>query len=471
MRRQSIKHILGVILMSLGGVGLMGCENKKESISVSNEPESKVVVIEGKPDYSNYKETNVMRLAAWVSPPPANWNGKGNPNFITDEQYKVLQESGLNSIYALYENNNLPATIAACELASNHNIKYYVRDTHVFYVDPVLMELEPGEWKNNENVLKYSGYDSFAGHLITDEPSAKDFEKLGRIKEFYDKEMEGKDFYVNLFPTYATLSQLGTDSYEQYIQQYIDVVKPDYISYDHYALMVDGYGKKKITDDVLYNLEIVASKCKEAGIYMITFAQSMSYNESSRNPTEQEIRWQVMTELAYGTKGIQYFCYWTPIEWGDDVGSPAMITHDGQKTENYDNVAKVNKEIAALDEAYLNFEWEGTMAIEGSEGDSTNKAYKLLEHPLENHEMIKNISASQDTLVGTYKGKDGRSAFLFTNFEDPANKKEDNVEVTFYNATKALIYHYGNEEVVNLVNGKLNYKLDPGDGIFVIPYR
>ena len=46
--------------------------------------------------------------------------------------------------------------------------------------------------------------------------------------------------YINLFPNYATGSQLGNETiygnadYDAHIQQYIENVNTDYISYDHY---------------------------------------------------------------------------------------------------------------------------------------------------------------------------------------------------------------------------------------------
>ena len=203
----------------------------------------------------------------------------------------------------------------------------------------------------------------------------------------------------------------------------------------------------------------------------MTFVQIMSYSESSRCPNEQELRYQIMTQLAYGSKGIQYFCYWTPIEWGEDTCTPAMITMDGQKTERYYYAKTVNEELLKMDEAYLNFDWDGTMVLEGSEGNSTNKGYKLLSNALTSHEMIKEVKATQDALVGTFTGKDGRKAFMITNFDDPAYKHDNNIEITFNGAKKVLIYHYGNKEIKDLVNGKLEYKLDPGDGIFVIPFK
>lgn len=440
----------------------MSCETEEKTKT----PESNVVVIEGKPDYTGLAATNVLRIGAWVAPPAANWNGMGNPDFATLEQYQAVKESGINVIYALYENANLAVIKRVSEYCSQLGIKYLARDTSMD-VDPQLLELEEGEFRLRAK--DYYQLEGFAGHLITDEPGASKFERLGRLKKYYEKEFPGEEFYVNLFPTYATLAQIECDSYEEYIDKYIAYVEPEFVSLDHYALMVDGYGNYKITEDVLSNLEIVATKCKDANLPMYNFIQSMSYSSTSRCPDEAEVRWQVMTNLAYGSKSIQYFCYFTPLEFKE--GSPAMIDLQGNKTPQYYAVQAVNEELLLLDEAYLQYDWDGTMVVSGTNSTSTNKAFLQLAYALEEHEMIKSIVASEDTLVGAFTGKDDRTAFLITNFSDPKSEAKDTVSVTFYNATHALVYHYGVAEYVELNNGTLEYTLDEGDGIFVIPYR
>ena len=459
MRKFKVKafYVAGIIL---GGCTLMSCEPKEKL------PTSNVVVIEGQPDYSAKADTNVLRIGAWVSPPPGNWNGKGNEDFITLDAYKDVKDSGINHIYALYENANLVAINKATQYCTELGIKYLPRDTN-FDVDPELLELDEGEFRSRAE--SYMNLEGFAGHLITDEPGASRFERLGKLKKYYEKEFPGKEFYVNLFPTYASLAQLECDSYEEYIDKYIMYVNPDFVSLDHYALMVDGYGNYKITEDVLSNLEIVATKCKDAGIPMYNFMQTMSYSATSRCPDESEIRWQVMTNMAYGSKSIQYFCYFTPLEFTE--GTPAMIDLNGNKTPQYYAVQAVNNELLMLDEAYLEYNWEGTMVLNGTEVRDSNKAFKQLSYALESHEMIHSVTATQDTLIGTFSGDNGRTAFLITNFGDPKLAKKDTVSITFYNATKALVYHYGVPQVVELSNGTLEYTLDEGDGIFVIPFR
>ena len=455
------KRALCLTCVLLGGLTLMSCKTEKT-------PDSDVVVIEGRPDYSSLSETNVLRIGAWVAPPAANWNGMGNPDFATFEQYQAIKDSGINVIYALYENANHPVMKRVTEYCAQLGIKYLGRDTGMD-VDPDLLELEEGEFRLRAK--DYYQMDSFAGHLITDEPGASKFERLGRLKKYYEKEFPDKEFYINLFPTYASPAQIECDSYAEYIDQYISYVQPDFVSLDHYPLMVDGYGNYKITEDVLSNLEIVATRCKDANIPMYNFIQSMSYSATSRCPDEAEVRWQVLTNMAYGSKSIQYFCYFTPLEFKDGEGTPAMIDKEGNKTPQYYAVQTVNRELSLIDEAYLAYDWDATMVVSGTNATSTNKAFLQLEHAITEHEMIKSIVASEDALVGTFTGKDNRTAFLITNFSDPKIGNNNTVSITFHNATHALVYHYGVAEYVELDNGRLDYTLDKGDGIFVIPYR
>ena len=41
------------------------------------------------------------------------------------------------------------------------------------------------------------------------------------------------------------------------------------------------------------------------------------------DPTEQQLIWQAMTNLVYGSTGLFFFCYWSP------AGQAAMFEHGG----------------------------------------------------------------------------------------------------------------------------------------------
>ena len=45
------------------------------------------------------------------------------------------------------------------------------------------------------------------------------------------------------------------------------------------------------------------------------FFNAMPFGGHS-DPTEAQIRWQIFTSLAYGAKGVLYFCYFSPAGHG-----------------------------------------------------------------------------------------------------------------------------------------------------------
>ena len=87
-----------------------------------------------------------------------------------------------------------------------------------------------GETAKNPTVL---------GYYVSDEPSARDFPALAKAVAAVKKHAPGKLAYINLFPTYSTLealkSRLGTKSYEEYLERFVQEVKPQLISYDNYS--------------------------------------------------------------------------------------------------------------------------------------------------------------------------------------------------------------------------------------------
>jgi hypothetical protein len=72
--------------------------------------------------------------------------------------------------------------------------------------------------------------------------------------------------YIDLFPTYASNEQLGTSgdqvtAYREHLRQFIDVVRPRLLSYDHYQFATDGD-----IDGYFLNLAMVRAAAQEAKI-------------------------------------------------------------------------------------------------------------------------------------------------------------------------------------------------------------
>ena len=103
-------------------------------------------------------------------------------------------------------------------------------------------------------------YDALYGFMIQDEPDASKFEVLEFGREIFEEAAPGLMFYVNLFPVIATGAQLSGTSepitYDAYLSQYMNKVKTDYISYDHYPLYSSGTGTS-IEASFLYNMDLI----------------------------------------------------------------------------------------------------------------------------------------------------------------------------------------------------------------------
>ena len=184
---------------------------------------------------------------------------------------------------------------------------------------------------------------TYVGEYLVDEPMATAYDQWGDFAKRYMQEIPGKEPYTNLFPMYAP--KLGTTSYERYIEEYMDKIPSKTVSYDFYGLQPAGDGQ--IKEDYYKNLDIVRSKTLYARkpFWVITQAGKL---DSCKEPTEKEQRWTVWSTIAGGSKGISYFCYWTP-----EGHNEYMVRRDGTKTAMYDYIQKINADINTIGKKLL----------------------------------------------------------------------------------------------------------------------
>ena len=159
------------------------------------------------------------------------------------------------------------------------------------------------------------------GYMVRDEPNAADFPALAEMVAQLRKARPGKMAYINLFPNYASPAQLGTATYDEHVERFAREVDIDVLSMDHYPIMrpeADG------RDTYCTNLEVMRRVALERDIPFWNFFNTMPFGPHS-DPTEAQLRWQIYTSLAYGAKGVLYFCYWTP-RGGEFPKGGAIIT-------------------------------------------------------------------------------------------------------------------------------------------------
>jgi hypothetical protein len=247
------------------------------------------------------------------------------------------------------------------------------------------------------------------GYTLADEPGAGAFPDLGRRAEEIRTQRPGHFGYVNLFPNYAPLGALGTSSYDEYVVKFMREVKPEVLSMDHYPLMrPDGDSRGAYCD----NLECFRKYALAAGIPFWNYFYNMPFNDRL-DPTEAQIRWQIYTSIAYGAKGVLYFCYWTPGKGAAGAGEfpkgGAILTAEGLKTRHYEEARRINAELKALGPTLMKLTSTGVLRLttetnsSGLAGSPIRKLVRVGGDPV------------SEFIVGTFRHANGRRAVLLVN--------------------------------------------------------
>ena len=160
-----------------------------------------------------------------------------------------------------------------------------------------------------------------------------------------------EEVYINLYSMYASPSKLGTSNYAQHIDEYLAKIPTKSLSYDYYGLHSNG----SVNSDYFTNLDLVRSKTLERRIPFWVITQTGDIGESTRMPNEKEERWSVWANIAGGSKGVSYFCYWDPRLPNSitDISETAMVNRDGTKTEMYNWVKQINTDINTVGKKLL----------------------------------------------------------------------------------------------------------------------
>ncbi len=179
-------------------------------------------------------------------------------------------------------------------------------------------------------------------YFLTDEPSAAAFPAWGRLVAYLRERDPGRMAYINLFPTYANNDQLGTPgdtvtAYREHLRRYLEQVKPELVSYDHYHFSTQG-------DNGQYflNIAMIRQMTLEAGVPFLNIVQACTWTPSMRIPNGDELRWLVYTSLAYGAQGLSYYVYCHPGHEG------AMAKADGTPMPLYQAAKTLNREFAVI---------------------------------------------------------------------------------------------------------------------------
>ena len=298
-------------------------------------------------------------ISYWYTVEPSSYIKDGAYDYdLTKARYQEMKEAGIN--IALYYGHSVDRSIA-----ENKRIHDICAELGLKFIG--------NSWAADDATRiqqikeTFGNSETYVGELLRDEPGANEYDALATFVDAYNVALPDKEVYINLFPEYANAAtQLKTD-YENYIDQYLQKVKTKSLSYDYYGLHKSG----GIFTDFYSNLDLVRSKTLDNRMPFWVITQA-GIAGSARMPTELDQRWSVWANIAGGSKGISYFCYWTP-SGGTYDENGFMIDINGNKNPMYTWVQTINKDINTIGKKLLYCHADGLIA-------STTTYYPLFDN-------------------------------------------------------------------------------------------
>ncbi len=292
------------------------------------------------------------------------------------------------------------------------------------------------------------------GNYLYDEPNSDKFGQLADAYALY-KEKHGKEPFINLFPMYASETQLGNPTYTEHVNQYLDTVKPALCSVDIYPL--DAYG---LYPGYMKNLDIVATAARQRNIPLSVYIQSVSFAESKRTPSYADLEWQAYSCLSFGAAGIIYFTYVTPYSDAESF-KPALIDHEGNKTERWYFAQKLNAEIAFFADAFAGYKNLGAF----SHNSSPETGFLEFENQYKNFKAIKDIVCDNPLLFGCFENND---SYAFTAVNMTNLQMSRGISDVRVKTDSTAVMYKNNESVILLPDdeGYISFSLDVGEGVF-----
>lgn len=316
---------------------------------------------------------------------PWSWTGADKATF------KEIRECGFNLAGFVKPD--------ALEAVGQAGLKGIVFDesAHVSDAAALLDEKEIG--KRVRALVKRAGkHKATFGYYLRDEPGAGVYPGLKRWSDVFRKADPQSLLYINLFPNYASGKQMEVPTYAEYLEAFVQTVRPKFISYDHYALMDDG----SLRASYFPNLEAV----RAAGLrHQIPFWNIVLSNShfNYAEPTEAGLRFQLYTTLAYGGRGISYFTYIAPNSGNYRL---APIDQFGNKTATWSMLRNVNLQLHRLGPTYLKL-----------------KSINVFHHPevpegcagIQTSRWLKDPVKGRNLMVGEFEGPKGRPFVMVVN--------------------------------------------------------
>ena len=451
-------------------------------------------------DYSEYSQSANFMVGGYFAPDLTNDSevetliNSGLDFICLNGNNTVTNWSGLVDIFEKFDQNGMKLMLDANKGSNPDAMGYWV-DALGTYVSG---------WNR----------DCVIGTDFWDEPSTTaEINQIASYIEGFETAFPNKLFFANLLPAYFWSDDTFKQEHVDYLEYYADTVLDNIsgqkmLSIDSYPLSKEYNGTKTyLRQTFLSDLATTAIVAKQHGADVSFYAQTMNPAQKSTNKPsfrnlegQADLDMQYSIFMAFGAKQIINFCYETPDYSGDQAFlSDAMVTPEGTPTNNYYYVQNKVAEIDAMDEAYMNFDWNGVIISQGTTYDrfrtsnNNNKdCYGQLTNGLFANEVayasayntsstkqsyltngnLASVTSSETTFVGCFEDDMGYNGYYLANTNDTTRSNASSVSMTFDSNTQKVRVYRGTSYTDEMLSGNtLTLSMKSGEGIFVVPFK
>lgn len=373
--------------------------------------------------YPSIKDTTEFPLMAW----------RGVPDeFISLERIREVRDVGLNLMFYPYKSiETLKQVLDYSELVG---IKTLISCPELF--------------THTDSIVKlFKNHPANGGYFLQDEPTLSFLPQLSELSKKIESIDDTRFTYINLLPYHNNTNEYYStaESYFNYIERFTIETPLKIISFDHYPIT-----KNWIKPTWYHNLEIITGIAKKANVPFWTFVMS-SAHYSYPIPTIEHLRLQVYSNIAYGSKGLQYFTYWMP-DREPYLSGP--IDSKGNRTPEYYLLQEINREIQRLSYIYLSCNYHDV----GFYGEIPNGTRQFLKTPF----FISSIDIKGGNALLSLMKNDKNEFFMIQNIN---LHREIAISIKTDNLT-SIVLKNGKLIPVSLL--KEEFKILPGDMIILM---
>jgi len=284
-------------------------------------------------------DEDVFPIVGWAGP---------SGEMIRDEIMAGMAEAGFTVSHSS-AGDELDAVLRALDVAHGNGVRLLLNHP-VWHVGDEFILDEGRKQAIREVVQRVKDHPGLYGYALRDEPRFGLLETLAQVSRFIRTMDESHICYINHYPP---IRGFGAPTVEAFWQRYIELVKPQLLSYDHYPITIGTqadvdaqadaphvFPEEKIVvkPDYFECLELLRTLSVGHGIPFWAFTCSVRHG-AYPTPTEGHLRFQLMNDLAYGARGLQYFTY---------AHDGALVRPDGSFTETWEMARRINAEVHTL---------------------------------------------------------------------------------------------------------------------------